>query len=146
MQLQATPAGDKRVLRRSLSTPRIVFLVIAAAAPLAAMVGTVPLAFAIGDGPGFPAVFVFAGITLLCFSVGYAAMSRRIVNAGGFYTYISSGLGRIPAVGGGLVAVVAYNTVTVGLVGAFAYFAQLIAASHGWSIPWEWWAAGGIAV
>lgn len=138
-------AQDQR-LRRTLSTPKIVFLVIAAAAPLAAMVGTIPLAFAIGDGPGVPAMFAFAGITLLCFSVGYAAMSRRIVNAGGFYSYIGAGLGRIPAVGGGLIAVVAYNTATVGLVGAFAYFAQLIAASHGFNISWEWWGAGGIVL
>ncbi len=138
-------AEDHR-LRRTMTTPKIVFLVIAAAAPLAAMVGTVPLAFAIGNGPGVPAMFAFAGLTLLCFSVGYAAMSRRIVNAGGFYTYIGCGLGKIPAAAGGLVAVAAYNAVTVGLVGAFAYFAQLIAASHGWNIPWEWWAAGGIAV
>jgi amino acid transporter len=142
----ATLDVEDHRLRRTMNTPKIVFLVIAAAAPLAAMVGTVPLAFAIGNGPGVPAMFVFAGVTLLCFSVGYAAMSRRIVNAGGFYTYIGCGLGRIPALGGGLIAVVAYNTVTVGLVGAFAYFAQLIAASHGWNIPWQWWAAGGIVV
>ncbi|HEX9334906.1 MAG TPA: APC family permease [Pseudonocardiaceae bacterium] len=137
------PARDDR-LRRTLSTPKIVFLVIAAAAPLAAMVGTVPLAFASGNGPGVPAMFAFAGLTLLCFSVGYAAMSRRIVNAGGFYTYISSGLGRPLAVGGGLVAVIAYNTASVGLVGAFAYFAQLVAASYGLNLPWEAWAALGI--
>lgn len=137
-------APDVR-LRRTLSTPKIVFLVVAAAAPLAAVVGTVPLAFAIGDGPGVPAMFCFAGLTLLCFSVGYAAMSRRIVNAGGFYTYVSSGLGRPPAVGAGLVAIIAYNTATVGLVGAFAYFAQLVAASYGLHLPWEVWAAAGIA-
>ena len=60
---------------------------------------------------GDPAPFVErikrAGVTLICFCVGYAAISRRVVNAGGFYTYISCGLGRPPAVGGGLVAVVA---------------------------------------
>jgi amino acid transporter len=135
----ALPDSDSG-LRRSLSTPRIVFLVIAAAAPLAAMVGTVPLAFAIGDGAGFPAVFVFAGLTLLCFSVGYAAMSRRIVNAGGFYTYISSGLGKPIAVAGGLIAIIAYPAVTIGLVGAFGYFAQLVASAHGVNLPWEVWA------
>ncbi|HEX6521515.1 MAG TPA: APC family permease [Streptosporangiaceae bacterium] len=146
MQTQAAPAAEERTLRRSLSTPRIVFLVIAAAAPLAALVGTVPLAFAIGDGPGFPAVFVFAGITLLCFSVGYAAMSRRIVNVGGFYTYISSGLGKPVAVAGGLIAVIAYPAVSIGLVGAFGYFAQLLASSHGLNLPWEVWAGAGIGV
>jgi amino acid transporter len=131
-------------LRKTLTTPKIVFLVIAAAAPLAAMVGTVPLAFAIGNGAGFPAMFAFAGVTLYLFSVGYAAMSRRIVNTGGFYTYLSCGLGKPAAVAGGLIAVVAYNAVTVGLAGAFGYFAQLVAHSYGLDLPWELWAGAAI--
>jgi amino acid transporter len=128
-------------LRRSLNTPKIVVLVIAAAAPLAAMVGTVPLAFAIGNGPGVPGMFAVAGIVLLCFSVGYAAMSRRIVNAGGFYTYLSCGLGKPPAVGGGLIAVLSYNATCVGLIGAFGYFLHLGLAQSGISVPWEAWSA-----
>jgi amino acid transporter len=135
---------DQR-LRPTLSTRKIVIMVVAAAAPLAALVGTVPLAFAIGDGPGVPAMFLFAGVTLLCFSVGYAAMSRRIVNAGGFYTYVSSGLGRPPAVGAGLVAAISYNTATVGMVGTFSYFANLVGEAHGWHVRWEWWALLSIA-
>lgn len=138
--------GPDPRLERALTTPKIVFLVVAAAAPLAAMVATVPLAFAFGDGAGVPAMFAFAGITLLCFSVGYAAMSRKIVNTGGFYTYVGAGLGRRMAVGSGIIAVIAYNTATVGLVGAFAYFAQSIAASHGLRLPWELWAAAGLAL
>jgi amino acid transporter len=31
---------------------------------------------------------------LLVFSVGYAAMARTVTAAGGFYSYISHGLGR----------------------------------------------------
>ena len=75
--------------RRSLSTGRVVFLVIAAAAPLAAMVGNVPLALIDGNGVGLPVAFLIATLVLLCFSVGYAAMSRRVVNTGAFYTYIA---------------------------------------------------------
>jgi amino acid transporter len=134
------------VLHRSLTTSKIVFLVVAAAAPAAAMVGTVPLAFAIGNGVAVPAAFTFAGLTLLCFSVGYAAMSRFVVNTGGFYTYLRRGLGRPPAVGGAFVAVISYSAVTIGLVGAFAYFAQLIAAAHGVNLPWPVWAATAIVV
>ncbi|MEV6795306.1 APC family permease [Streptomyces sp. NPDC051320] len=128
-----------------MSTRKIVIMVVAAAAPLAALVGTVPLAFAIGDGPGVPAMFLFAGVTLLCFSVGYAAMSRRIVNAGGFYTYVSTGLGRPPAVGAGLVAALSYNTATVGMVGTFSYFANLVGEAHGLHVRWEWWALLSVA-
>jgi amino acid transporter len=140
----AEPPGDAR-LRRTLSTRKIVFIVVAAAAPLAAQIGTVPLAFALGDGPGVPAMFAFAGITLLCFSVGYAAMSRQIVNAGGFYTYISCGLGRVPAVAAGLIAVIAYNASAIGMAGAFAYFLRIGLASYHVNVPWEVWAAVGVA-
>jgi amino acid transporter len=128
-----------------LTTPRIVFLVVAAAAPMAAMVGTVPLAFAIGDGAATPAIFVFAGLVLLCFSVGYAAMSRRVVNTGAFYTYIARGLGRPPAVGGALVAVLAYNAMAVGLAGAFGYFGNLaLQQDFSIDVPWQVCAAVGV--
>ncbi len=143
---RTTTRSGAASLRRTLTTPRIVFLVVAGAAPLAAMVGTLPLAFAIGNGVGVPVTFAFAGLTLLCFSVGYAAMSRHVVNTGGFYTYMARGLGKPPAVAGGLIAVIAYNTTTIGLVGATGYFAQLIAAFHGVHLPWELWAAACIAL
>lgn len=133
-------------LRGTLTTPKIVLLVVAAAAPLACVVGTVPLAFALGDGAGLPAVFLFAGVVLLCFSAGYAAMSRRIVSAGGFYTYVRLGLGRPPAVAAGLVAVVSYNAAAIGLTGAFGYFARLTVADWGLTLPWEVWTAGAIAL
>lgn len=140
MSTTTSQAPGATPLRRTLNTPKIVFLIVAAAAPLAALVGTVPLAFAIGAGAGVPAMFVLAGLILLCFSVGYAAMSTRIVNTGGFYTYMARGLGRPPAVAGGLVAVISYLSVEVGLCGAFGYFARLIASSHGLTLPWEVWA------
>ncbi|WP_457030200.1 APC family permease [Kitasatospora sp. P5_F3] len=128
-----------------LTTSHIVFLIVAAAAPLSAMVGTVPLAFAIGNGAGVPAAFAFAGVTLLCFSVGYAVSARRTGGSGGFYASIADGLGRPPAVGGGFIALLAYNCATIGLVGALGYFTQLVLADHGLNLPWELCAAVGLA-
>ena len=80
--------------RRTLTTRRIVFLVIAAAAPLAAMIGNVPIAILYGNGAGLPVAYLLAAVVLLCFSVGYAEMSRRVINTGAFYTYISREIGR----------------------------------------------------
>lgn len=144
--MASNPNAVATHLKPSLSTGKIVFLIVAAATPLGAMVATVPLAFVIGNGAGVPAMFAFAGLTLLCFSVGYAAMSRRIVNAGGFYTYLSCGLGKPVAVAGGLVAAIAYNAITIGVLGAFGYFTQSIAASHGLDVHWIVWAAAGALV
>lgn len=142
----SSPSADRPRLTRSLTAPKIAFLVVGAAAPLSAVVGTVPLALAIGVGPGVPAAFAFASLTLLCFSVGYAAMSRRIVHTGGFYSYVAHGLGRPPAIAGGLVGLIAYNALTIGMVGAFGYFTQLVTASHGLDLPWEVWAGAAILV
>ncbi len=140
----AAPAGS---LRGTLTTPKIVFLVVAAAAPLASMVGIVPLAFVLGAGAATPAAFAVCGVILLCFSVGYAAMSRRITSAGGFYPYVARGLGRPPAVAAALVAVIAYNAVAVELVAGLGYFGQLVVQQQtGINLPWELYAAAGVAV
>lgn len=117
--------------RAHLSTPKIVFIVVAAASPLAAIVGTVPLMFARGNGVGVPAAFITAAVTLGLFAIGYAAMAKRVVNTGAFYTYIAHGLGKRSAVVAAFVAVLAYNAQTVGIIGGFGFFTQL-----GTKLPW----------
>ncbi|OIK27403.1 APC family permease [Streptomyces malaysiense] len=129
-----------------LGTAHILFLIVAAAAPLSAMVGTVPLAFAFGDGAGVPAAFLFAGVTLLCFSVGYAVSARRTGGSGGFYASVADGLGRPPAVASGYLALLSYNCATIGLAGALGYFTQLVLAAHGLTVSWEWCAAVGLVL
>ena len=87
--------------------------------------------FAKGNGPGVPVMFLVAGLTLLLFAFGYAAMARLVSNSGAFYTYIARGLGKRAGVAAAFVAVIAYNAQTVGIVGGFSYAAQL-----GIGIPW----------
>ncbi|HEY3682048.1 MAG TPA: APC family permease [Streptosporangiaceae bacterium] len=130
-------------LRRALGTPKIVFLVVAAAAPLVAMAGTVPLSIGVGNGPGIPGAYLVATVTLLLFSVGYAAMSRHITRGGGFYTYIARGLGRPPAAAGAVFALVAYNGLVAALAGGIGYF-----LSSGLGLPVPWWvlSLAGVAV
>jgi amino acid transporter len=133
-------------VRASLSTSRIVFLVIAAAAPLASMIGNLPIALGRGNGAGTPGAFVIAGVTLLCFAVGYAAMSRRIVNTGAFYTYVTEGLGTAAGIGSAYVAVIAYLAFTFGLAAFFGYFTDLVLSQAGLHVPWSVYAAIGIAL
>lgn len=124
--------------RGNLATGRIVFLVIAAAAPLAAVVGTVPLALLYGDGAGLPAAFLLGTLVILCFSIGYAAMSRYVVNTGAFFTYIAHAIGKPPAMGAAFLAVLSYTASATGLSGAFGYFVQLVLDSSNIHIAWEW--------
>ena len=69
-----------------------------------------------------PAAFLFATVILTVFSVGYVAMSRKVTTAGGFYSYISHGLGRELGLGTGFGAVVAYSVFEASLCGGFAFF------------------------
>jgi len=132
--------------RRVLSTGRIVFLVVAAAAPLAAMIGNLPIALAQGNGAGMPGAFLLAAVILLCFSVGYARISRRIVSTGAFYTYVVQGLGKLVGVGAAFIAMVTYVLFAVGLVVAFGYFADLVFAHLAIHEAWFVWAGIGAAV
>jgi amino acid transporter len=116
---------------------QIVFFVIAAAAPLTGMLGIIPVAIRLGNGAGVPGAFVAAGLILLVFSVGYAAMSRHVVNAGAFYAYLAQGLSPALGVGGALVAVVSYTAMQVGVYALFGFFAVIIVNPLlGWPLPW----------
>jgi amino acid transporter len=124
---------------------QIVFFVIAAAAPLTGMLGIIPVAIRLGNGAGVPGAFVAAGLILLVFSVGYAAMSRHVVNAGAFYAYLAQGLGRSFGVGGAFVAVVSYTTMQVGVYALFGFFATVI-LNPLLSLPVPWYAYSAVAI
>ena len=108
-------ASAPALKKNAIGMWQIVFFVIAAAAPLTGMLGIIPVAIRLGNGAGVPGAFVAAGLILLVFSVGYAAMKRHVVNAGAFYAYLAQGLGRSFGVGGAFVAVVSYTTMQVGV-------------------------------
>ena len=132
--------------RRSLTTRRIVFLVIAAAAPLAAMIGNIPLAITYGNGAGLPVAYLVAAIVLICFSVGYAAMSRRVINTGAFYTYISRALGKEVGVGAAYLALASYTAMSCGLAGAFGYFMRELFLTLNIALPWYFFSAIGLLI
>jgi amino acid transporter len=120
----------------------VLFLTVTGSAPISAMLFNTPIMVGYGQGVGAPAAFIFAAIVLVVFSVGYVAMARKKTSAGGFYSYISHGLGRELGIGTGYAAVVAYSVFEASLAGGFAYFANLKFAAYGIHIGWPWLALG----
>ena len=120
----------------------VLFLTVTGSAPISAMLFNTPIMVGYGQGVGAPAAFIFAAIVLVVFSVGYVAMARKKTSAGGFYSYISHGLGRELGIGTGYGAVVAYSVFEASLAGGFAYFANLKFAAYGINIGWPWLALG----
>ncbi|MBO9455739.1 APC family permease [Paracoccus sp. R12_1] len=134
---QARGAAPSAALaRNSIGTPHIVFFVVAAAAPLASVVGASPAAFAFGNGAGVPGVYLMAGLLYLVFSVGFTAMSRSAGSAGGFYTYIAKGLGRPAGVAAALVALLTYKMIQLAVYALFGIFVSGALAGLGINMPW----------
>jgi len=63
---------ESGALRGSIGIAGIVFLVVAAAAPLTTIGGVLPVMLAISNGPGVPLAYVVVAVVLLLFSVGYS--------------------------------------------------------------------------
>lgn len=141
----ASPARavDEGLSANALGARHIVFLVIAAAAPLGFAVGAIPLAVGRG-GMGTAAMFVVTGIILLVFAVGYVAMARHVRRAGGLYIYVTEGLGRTAGLGAAFLATLAYAIAATGAVGVFAIVTQsLVFELAGVETPWLVWALVG---
>lgn len=110
-------AGAPDRLSGSLGVPSIVFMVVAAAAPLTVIAGVVPVGLIIGNGVGFPSMFALAAVILIFFAVGFTAMTRSVPKPGAFFTYIAHGLGRPSGLAGAYLALLCYMAVEVAVFG-----------------------------
>ena len=141
------PKPSTALRRNTLGVAGIVFLVLAAVAPLTGVVVVGSLAIALGNGGGAPASFLIVAVILLLFAVGYAQMSKQLVNAGGFYAFVVKGLGRTGGLIAGLIATLGYNFFVVGTIGTSGFFMQtIIAQLTGIDIYWYVWGLLSIVV
>lgn len=115
----------------------VLFLTVTGAAPMSAMLGNVPFATGYGIGIHTPAAFALATIVLTIFSIGYAAMAAKVSTVGGFYSFISQGLGREVGMSAGISSLACYSVFEASLAGLFAFFGNSWLASHlGINVPW----------
>jgi amino acid transporter len=124
----------------------VLFLTLTGSAPITAMLLNVPIVVGSGQGIGAPAAFLVATVVLVIFSVGYVAMAKKKTTTGGFYSYISHGLGREIGFGAGFGSVVAYSVFEASLAGGFAYFLNLKLQAFGANVGWVWLALGMVLV
>jgi len=130
--------GTATLGRSRLGVGSLTFFTVGASAPMTVIAGGVTTAFAVTGNVGVPLVYPVLAVALLLFAVGYAAMSRYVVNAGVFYAYISRGLGGIWGTGASFVALLSYSTIQIGLYGLFGVVAQGFFSAHT-SLTWHWW-------
>jgi amino acid transporter len=111
--------GEEKLRKTALGVPDIVFFIVAASAPLTVVAGGVASTYLVTGNAGVPLLFLVLGAILALFVTGYAAMSHHITNAGAFYAYVSQGIGKVVGVGTAFVALIAYNSMQIGIGGLF---------------------------
>lgn len=115
----------------------IVFMVVAAAAPLTVIGGNMPLGIGLGNGAGAPVGFIIAAAILLLFSVGFVAMTPHVHAAGAFFSYVTLGVGKRAGMGIAVVALVAYTAIQVGIYGYIGWAIDDTVKFYGGpEIPW----------
>jgi amino acid transporter len=135
----STPPGTvgHADLNRDLGVWSIVLMVVAAAAPMGAIAGLMPVAMSVSGSVAVPLFFLIAAAVLTLFAVGFTAMSKFVPNAGAFYSYIQAGLGRHL---GTAAAALALGSYLILLVGVNAYVgvatSNVIDTYTGVAIPW----------
>ncbi|ANS31899.1 amino acid permease-associated region (plasmid) [Rhodococcus opacus] len=132
-----TPSG----LDGNVGTLHLFFTVLAFNAPLAIAVGFIPVVVSYGNGVGAPVAYLAAGLLIFLFAIGFTTMSRYMPNPGGFYAYISAGLGRITGLGASFLALLCYYFM---IIASYA-FGGLVLESlvrdtlHGPDVSWWVW-------
>ena len=130
--------GSTELARNALSLPAILFCIVTGSAPLAAMMFNDPLS-GYGIGISVPAAFWLSTIAFTLFSVGYVEMARRKTTAGGIYSYMAYGFGRIVGLGAAFGIAAAYILFAAGVNGVTSYFAQtsILNLSGGFDMDWR---------
>src|SRR5689334_25365729 len=133
--------GVQRLRPDSVGLVGVLFMAVATAAPITAMVGNVPIAVGFGNGAYAPAGFIVATVVLSLFAIGYSSMAKHITATGAFYGFVSYGLGRIVGLAAGALTTLAYIVFEPSLVGIFGFFASSFFSAHlGVTISWLWFA------
>ncbi|MDZ3992591.1 APC family permease [Pseudomonas sp. Teo4] len=131
-------------LSAQLGVSSIIFMVLAAAAPLSVVAGLGPVGIATGNGIGFPSTFILIALILLIFSIGFTAMTPYVRESGGFYSYIQAGLGFPAGVGATFMAVYAYVAMQVGMYPFAGLLISNFLGVFGLSVPW--WVISGVLI
>lgn len=132
----SAPVPERQLKRGVLGTGGLVFMVVAAAAPLTVMAGVAPLGLMIG-GVGAPVAYLAAGAVLIIFAIAFTRMTRYVSGGGAFYAYIAKGLGRGWGLAAALLALISYNTLQIGVYGLFAAQTRATLTDlFGVTVPW----------
>ncbi|WP_155994172.1 APC family permease [Corynebacterium vitaeruminis] len=132
----AEPGENTQLSAGTLGVGSIVFMVIAAAAPLTNIGAVVPLGIISGNGAGFPAMYAISALILLVFSVGLTTMAQRISEPGAFFSYVEASMGRRLGMSTAYLAILTYTAVQYAVYTYLGSQLSHLASMIGIDLPW----------
>ncbi|WP_433533682.1 APC family permease [Micromonospora sp. CA-263727] len=125
--------------RRTLSPFGLWAFGAAASAPMVVLAGGIPATYATTGVTALPLTFVLVAATVALLAVGYTAMARQVGHPAAYYGILAHGLGRRWGVAGGMVALLAYNSIQISLYG-------LVGATLAGALGGAWWVWAGLTL
>ncbi|MGC7151640.1 APC family permease [Paenarthrobacter ureafaciens] len=134
-------------LNGNMGVGELVMNVLAFSSPLTTVAGTLPVML-LFSGHTASGIYLLVTLMLLIFSVGFVRMSRSVDAPGGFYSFVTAGLGKPAGLGGALLALVGYIFIGFFAPSLFALTLQgfVVNTLGGPEIPWYWYGLGIITV
>lgn len=132
------PEVNTDLARNKLGVGSIVFLVLAAVAPVTVLIVVLPLAIGLGNGGGIPVAILLVAGALLLFAVGYAQITKELTNASGFYAIAVKGLGKTAGLITGIIATIGYNAFVAGALGTIGFFAGSVVFPELFGVELDW--------
>lgn len=123
-------------LTGNMGVGEVVMSVLAFSSPLTTVAGFIPVLIMF-SGNAAPGIYLMLTVLLLIFAVGFVRMSSTVKNPGGFYAFISSGLGKAAGLGGASLSLVGYLVIGFFAAPFFGVTAQAFVVSLGGpELPW----------
>lgn len=137
------PQAPEKHLRGNMNVADVMFTVLAYNGPATGLIGFIPVAILMGNGLGTPALFLAAGLLVLLIATGLMKISSTLKRPGGFYAFITAGLGKEVGLAAGFGALITYFAGGLGVyaLGGIALSDIIVHLFNGPEIPWP---AGGL--
>ncbi|MGV9870588.1 hypothetical protein [Rhodococcus koreensis] len=113
-----------------MSTFKLLFAVLAFNVPIVSVVSFFPLVVAYGNGLGAPAALIVCGLIIALFATSFIKMSRYVENPGGFYSFVTRGLGKELGLGTEFLAIISYGFIGVALYPLLGNYIQYLVQTH----------------
>jgi amino acid transporter len=113
-------------LQGNMGVGTLVMSVLAFSGPLLTTSGFIPVYFPLlgEEAAGVPMVFIFVTVMLVLFAIGFSKMGTVMARPGGFYTYVTEGLGRKNGLMTAFLLIVGYLSIALFAPPLIAIYAQ----------------------